>query len=85
MAHGQVACKGESISKAMAIIEYLKATLDLGIDKSFSGQLAGLYQYMEERLLQANIQNDESVLDEVQGLLRELSEGWSGIPEEYRS
>lgn len=85
IAGGQIALKGEAIGKAIAIIEYLRASLDPGIDASFAEQLAGLYQYMERRLLDGNVQNDESALDEVQGLLRELSEGWSGIPEEYRS
>jgi len=85
MAGGQIALKGEAIGKAIAIVEYLRASLDLGIDASFAEQLAELYQYMERRLLDANIQDDASALDEVQGLLRELSEGWSGIPDEYRS
>ena len=85
MAGGKIAVKGEAIGKAIAIIEYLRASLDPGIDAGFAEQLAELYQYMERRLLNANIQNDESALDEVQGFLRELGEGWSGIPEEYRS
>jgi len=85
MAGGQIALKGEAIGKAIAIVEYLRASLDPGIDASFAEQLAELYQYMERRLLDANIQDDASALDEVQGLLRELSEGWSGIPDEYRS
>jgi flagellar protein FliS len=85
MTGGQIAPKGEAIGKAIAIVEYLRASLDPGIDAGFAEQLAELYQYMERRLLNANLHNDESALDEVQGLLRELSEGWSGIPEEYRS
>ncbi|MGB2397019.1 MAG: flagellar protein FliS, partial [Pseudomonadales bacterium] len=37
------------------------------------------------RLLDANIKNDDAALDEVRDLLRELSEGWAGIPAEYRA
>jgi flagellar secretion chaperone FliS len=85
MAGGQIALKGEALSKAIAIVEYLRASLDLGIDAGFAERLAVLYQYIERRLLDANIQNDELALDEVQDLLRELSEGWSGIPKEYRN
>ena len=85
MTGGQIAVKGEAVGKAIAIVEYLRASLDPGIDASFAEQLAELYQYMERRLLDANINSDESALEEVQGLLRELSEGWSGIPDEYRS
>lgn len=85
MAGGQLALKGEALGKAIGIVGYLRASLDPGIDTSFAKQLGGLYEYMERRLLDANIKNDEAALDEVQSLLRELSEGWEGIPEEYRS
>jgi flagellar protein FliS len=82
---GQIALKGELIGKAIAIVEYLKASLDPGIDADFAEQLAKLYQYIERRLLHANIKNDQIALDEVQNLLRELALGWAGIPEEYMS
>ena len=85
MAGGQIALKGEGIGKAIAIIEYLRASLDPGIDAAFAEQLAELYRYMEARLLDANIKNDAAALDEVRDLLRELSEGWAGIPAEYRA
>ena len=84
MASGEVALKGEAISKAISIIEYLRASLDPGIDTGFAEQLGELYQYMERQSVVANLQNDESILDEILGLLGELSEGWSGIPNEYR-
>ena len=81
----QIAIKGEAIGKAIAIIEYLRASLDPGIDAAFAEQLAELYRYMAARLLDANIKNDDAALDEVRDLLRELSEGWAGIPAEYRA
>ena len=34
---------------------------------------------MMRRLLEANINNDEAILDEVSGLLRELKEAWDAI------
>lgn len=85
MAEGQIALKGGAVSKAISIIEYLRASLDPGIDSGFAERLGELYQYMEQQLLKANMNNDETIFDEVQLLVHELIDGWSGIPEEYRS
>jgi len=76
--------KGESSSKAIAIVEYLRASLEPGADPKFSEQLADLYEYMGRRIFEANTQNDGQGFVEVQGLLREVEEGWSAIPAEYR-
>ena len=85
MAGGQIALKGEAVGKAIAIVEYLRVSLDPGIDAAFSAQLGELYRYIETRLLEANLRNDAEALDEAQALLRELSAGWAGIPDEYRA
>lgn len=77
--------KGVAISKALGIVEYLRVSLDPGIDSEFSSQLADLYSYMERRLLEANLENDPSKVEEVRNLLAEIEEGWNGIPEEYRA
>jgi len=81
----QIALKGEAIGKAIAIVEYLRVSLDPGIDAAFSEQLGELYRYIEGRLLAANLSNDDAALDEAQDLLREIASGWRGIPAEYRS
>ena len=85
MLGGQIALKGEAVGKAIAIVEYLRVSLDPGIDAAFSEQLGELYRYIEIRLLAANLKNDTEALDEAQALLRELSAGWAGIPDEYRA
>ena len=77
--------KGECVSKVIAIIEYLRASLEPGSDPSFAEQLGDLYSYMERRIFEANARNDEQGFAEVLGLLREVQEGWSAIPLEYRS
>lgn len=82
--HANYAEKGESASRAIAIIEYLRASLEPGGDPAFSEQMGDLYSYMERRIFEANAQNDELGFVEVQGLLREVEEGWSAIPAEYR-
>ena len=82
--HANYAEKGKSVSRAIAIIEYLRASLEPGGDPAFSEKLADLYDYMERRIFEANSRNDEQGFVEVQGLLREVEEGWSAIPAEYR-
>lgn len=76
----QVAAKGVSISKAIAIVE---EGLRLSLDKTVGGELAqnldALYEYMSHKLLLANINNDASALDEVSALLAQLRDAWVQI------
>ena len=41
--------------------------------------LDDLYDYMERRLLHANVENDLRMLNEVSGLLGEIKGGWDAI------
>lgn len=77
--HGMTARKGERIGKALAIVDSLRASLDLERGGAIASQLQALYGYMEQRLLQANLRNDVAALDEVAALLREIRSGWEGI------
>lgn len=83
--HGMIARKGERIGKALAIVDSLRASLDLERGGEVASRLQALYVYMEQRLLQANLNNDPAALDEVAGLLREIKGGWDGIAEESAS
>lgn len=75
-----VARKGESISKAINIISNgLKASLDLEAGGELAGRLAALYDYMNARLLHANLHDQPAVLDEVSHLLAELKGAWEQI------
>ena len=80
MTRGDVAAKGVSISKAIAIID---EGLKISVDPEAGGQLAqnliALYEYMSHRLLVANIKNDRAALNEVERLLRELKSAWGEI------
>ena len=86
MSEGIMAPQAAKLSnkQRIAIIEYLRASLEPGGDPAFSEQMGELYSYMERRIFEANAQNDEQGFVEVQGLLREVEEGWSAIPAEYR-
>jgi len=76
----EIAAKGKSISKAIAIIgEGLHASLDKRAGGELAQNLSSLYDYMVMRLVDANLKNDITVLDEVARLLTELTEAWDNI------
>lgn len=72
--------KGKSISKAIAIIgEGLNASLDKNAGGELAQNLSSLYEYMTRRLVEANLKNDVTALDEVARLLTELAGAWDAI------
>ena len=77
---GDIAAKGIAVSKAINIIENgLRASLDKNAGGAIAASLDSLYEYMTARLLQANLKNDATLLEEVQKLLTELREAWNAI------
>lgn len=83
MQAGEVARKGESLSKAVMIIqEGLVASLDPNAGGPLAQNLAALYEYMARRLLLANAKNRPDILDEVHRLLGELKNAWASIPQQ---
>ena len=80
MESGDIPNKGKSISQAITIITNgLKASLDMEAGGDLSERLSALYDYMAQRLLQANLQNSRPALDEVSSLLDDLRGAWVGI------
>ncbi len=77
---GDIAAKGNSISKAIAIIENgLRASLDKKAGGDIAVSLDSLYEYMTRRLIFANLNNQVEQLTEVQNLLRDLKSSWDAI------
>ncbi|HZX52949.1 MAG TPA: flagellar export chaperone FliS, partial [Pseudomonas sp.] len=79
MERQQTAMKGELIGKAIGIIGGLREGLNLEQGGEVAANLDRLYEYMANRLLEANVQNDMAPLDEVAGLLRNVKSGWDVI------
>ncbi len=74
-----------AINKAIAIvIEGLRASLDMEVGGELADRLAALYDYIAERLMQANAANQIAPLKECASLLRTLREAWAEMPEEAR-
>lgn len=77
-----IAAKGENISKAIGIIANgLKASLNMEVGGELALRLSALYEYMCERLLEANIHDNAVALREVHQLLAELKGSWEQIGE----
>ena len=80
-----MAKKGEMIGQAMSIISGLRTSLDMEAGGDIAVNLDNLYEYIERRLLEANLKNDIDIIDEVVTLLREIKTAWESIPQESRS
>jgi len=77
-----IAGKGENISMAISIVGGLRASLDMDKGGDIAGNLDNLYDYMERRLLEANLRSDVMILDEIMGLVNEIKSAWDAIGSE---
>ena len=76
----QKAEKSRAISKAIAIIsDGLMASLDTRAGGEIAERLLALYQYMIEKLSEANVHNRPEPLEETGRLLAELHVAWAAI------
>lgn len=69
--------KNTNIQKAQAIITELMSTLKM--EEAVSEQMLALYDYMNRRLIEANINNDTAIIDEVMGLTTEFRDTWQEV------
>jgi flagellar protein FliS len=81
----ETAQKGEIIGQAISIVGGLRSSLDMTAGGEIAANLDSLYEYIERRLLESNLNNDVAILDEVASLLREVKTAWESIPQESRS
>jgi len=84
MASGDIQARANAISKAIGIVDNgLRAGLDpaaAGPDgANLVANLTALYDYVVRRLLQANLRNDPTALDEVDNLLESIASAWREI------
>jgi flagellar protein FliS len=80
MQQGELAAKGEALSKAINIIDNgLKAGLDNEQGGEIAENLSSLYDYMIRRLMLANLRNDVEAIEEVEGLLTNIADAWKQI------
>lgn len=82
MERGDIAQKGSHIGKAISIVEGLRVSLDREGGGEIAHNLERLYDYLETRLLEANVRNEPAYLDEAAGLIREIKSAWDAISPE---
>ena len=71
--------KGKALNKAVNIVTALADSLDMEKGGEISTNLSKLYEFINMRLLNANLKNDAVMLDEAVRVLNELREAWVGI------
>jgi len=74
----------QNISVVMTIIMTLRGSLDMEVGGEVSVNLDLLYGYMNTRLLEALRTHDVAIVDEVSSLIKDLAEGWAGMPQEIK-
>lgn len=78
---GRIAERSAMVNAALAVLAELISSLDFDAAPELAGQLSGLYLYMQSRLIDANLKQEEAPLLEVLMLLTTIGEGWAGILE----
>jgi len=81
MERKEIANKGAHITWAISIIEGLRASLNMEEGGEIAQNLENVYEYMIRCLLQANLENDISLLDEVSNLLITIKSAWDNLPD----
>jgi flagellar secretion chaperone FliS len=77
---GDVEKKGRAITKAVRIVdEGLKAALDHKGGGAIARDLSELYDYLTLRLSQANLRNDDALLEECRRLIEPVRDAWASI------
>ncbi|HRD70106.1 MAG TPA: flagellar export chaperone FliS [Legionella sp.] len=75
----QIKEKGEHIGKALSIIEGLKTSLNHEQGGEIATNLLSLYEYIQNILLKANLNNNEDLLAQSNLLLAEIHHAWQLI------
>ena len=69
--------KNTNLLKAQKIIQELIVTLNMDLEVSKS--LMTMYDYINRRLIEANIQNDVKILDEVEDYVLDFRNTWKEV------
>ncbi|WP_100642155.1 flagellar export chaperone FliS [Alteromonas facilis] len=84
MERKDLAGRSEHLSRATAIVINLRDTLDMSSGGEVADNLYSLYDYMVQRLTDANVENSLQIVDEVISLLSPIRDAWLQIPEEAK-
>ena len=72
--------KSKAISRAGRIVVGLQGALDFERGGELAQNLNELYAYVTRRLFHVNAHNDLTALEEVQSLIKDITEAWKTLP-----
>jgi flagellar protein FliS len=78
---GDKISKGHHFSKATLIISELSNVLDMEKGGEISRNLRSLYEYVLQRLLYANLNNDITAIEDSEKVIETLKSGWKEMME----
>ena len=79
LADGDIAARSKAVAKCVDILRELSFSLKHENEPVLARNLVELYDYMQRRLLAANLSQSSEGLDEVEALLSTMSEAWDRI------
>jgi flagellar protein FliS len=79
LAANDIPARTTAICKSIAIISELRGSLDHKAGGAIAANLESLYEYMQKRLTDSNMKQQDQPLAEVESLLMEVAEAWSNI------
>lgn len=77
MVEGNIAEKNKAIQKAQSIVTELMITLDTSYP--VAENMLILYEFVNSRLIDANIKNDPQLLDEASDIITEFRDTWKQV------
>jgi flagellar secretion chaperone FliS len=69
--------KNTNLIKAQDIVQELMVTLNM--EYEISKNMMSMYDYIYRRLIEANVKNDLSILDEIEGYVTEFRDTWKQV------
>ncbi len=79
LADGDIAARSKAVAKSIDILHELSFSLRHENEPTLARNLVELYDYMQRRLLVANLGKSAEPLEEVETLLSTMSEAWDRI------
>ena len=76
LAAGDIGARSKAVCRAVGAITELDGALNRADGGAISRNLGELYQYIRQRLTEANVRQMDAPLAEVESLLTTLSEAW---------
>lgn len=76
LANNQAALKGDHIHRVCRCLDVLQSALNMDQGGEVAGNLDRLYSYLQSRLTQGHLHNDDEAFGEVASHLAELGSAW---------